>query len=75
VKTTLRVKRSVHHVTVGNQKLVDGFNVNRANDSPPGDADRQESVSQSYLIGRCYHEPRPDLLTETILLQRLYIID
>jgi hypothetical protein len=74
VKTSLRVKRSLHHVTVGSQKLVADFHKNRANDSPPGD-DRQESVSQSYLIGRCYHEPRPDLLTETILLQRLYIID
>jgi hypothetical protein len=54
---------------------VDDFHKNRANDSTPGDGDRQETVSQSYLIGRCYHKPRPDLLTETILLQRLYIID
>jgi hypothetical protein len=75
VKTTLRVKRSVHHVTLSSQKLVADFHENRANDSTPGDGDRQETVSQSYLIGRCYHEPRPDLLTETILLQRLYIID
>ena len=75
MKTTLCVKKCVHHVTVGSQKLVADFHENRANDSPPGDADRQETLSQSYLIGRCYHEPRPDLLTETILLQRLYIID
>jgi hypothetical protein len=54
---------------------VDDFHKNRANDQTPSDADRQETLSQSYLIGRCYHEPRPDLLTETILLQRLYIID
>jgi hypothetical protein len=75
VKTTLRVKRSLHHLTLGSQKLVDDFHKNRANDQTPSDADRQETLSQSYLIGRCYHEPRPDLLTETILLQRLYIID